>query len=184
MARRSRHKGLEAIEDAYDNATGSWTGWDWPHDPSPGEVTSGPGDIDDWTAWESARVAELRELPDHLTWERQQGWKDAPLYPAPYTNVRAREIAAAERKYGEAVQEAAEAAEEAAADALRAARRGDWDTAVREAKRASSIESDYGDDPTWGTFATIVEETAERQSGGRSRNPAEVRLLKTRCMRG
>lgn len=57
-------------------------------------------------------------------------------------------------------REAIETAERCGLAAVEAAERGDWDTALEEAREAQRAEAEFGDSPTWGPFARAVEESA------------------------
>lgn len=137
---------LRLIQEVYNAATGSWEGWDWPHDPG-GIVIDGPGPQDDWDAWERDRRKALAGEAD------EEGH--------PLTASHRRSIARAEREYGESVQDAAESAEEYATEALRFARKGEWGSALKAAREASRLEAEFGDDPTWGDLRRILEEAVE-----------------------
>ena len=51
---------LERILAAYRLTLGAWTGWTWPATPAGGDrLMVGPGAIEDWDAWEAARIAAL-----------------------------------------------------------------------------------------------------------------------------
>lgn len=47
-------------------------------------------------------------------------------------------------------------------EAIAAIRKGDMDEAVTQINRASDIESEYGDDPTWGPVAKMIKEMQTR----------------------
>ena len=108
---------LAAIRAAYRETLGVWTGWTWPATPAGGDrLMVGPGAIEDWDAWEAARIAAL-----------EAAGLDA---------VAAAATASWERDFGaECVSAALEAAECASA-ALEAAERGELRLALELAGEA------------------------------------------------
>ena len=108
---------LERILAAYQLTLGAWTGWTWPATPAGGDrLMVGPGAIEDWDAWEAARIAAL-----------EAAGLDA---------VAAAATASWERDFGaECVSAALEAAECASA-ALEAAERGELRSALELAGEA------------------------------------------------
>ena len=108
---------LERILAAYQLTLGVWTGWTWPATPAGGDrLMVGPGAIEDWDAWEAARIAAL-----------EAAGLDA---------VAAAATASWERDFGaECVSAALEAAECASA-ALEAAERGELRLALELAGEA------------------------------------------------
>ena len=147
-------KKLEAIEAAYEAATGNWTGLDWPHPEVVWETEDGdtveidaesyptlPADMDE------AIVEELKHYRDSIP---ESEWREA------WEAVRSGIVDAV--AYSEAVAGDAEAAEDAALRAVEHARKGEWDDAAAAAEEASRIESEYGDDPIWRNLRRALEE--------------------------
>lgn len=127
---------MDAIETAYATATGQWDGADWPHE---------------------------RTLPC-------SAYEHGQYHPCPGCKVARDEDGQSELCAGDNAAECqtcadaaadASAAEVEANFAIDAARAGNWDEAVERAVAASELESEYGDDPTWGDFRAAVEAAAE-----------------------
>ena len=137
----------------------SWAGWEWPHDPG-GIVQDGPGAVEDWDAWQAARQSDITRADAA---EAAEG--------TPYREARM-SIAAQEREYGEAAQDAAEAWRDCILAARRAVADGDAEAASEAVSAASAIESEYGDDPAtrWETERLGWPRDGERWVGP----PAEV----------
>ena len=49
-------------------------------------------------------------------------------------------------------------------EAIAAIRNGDMEEAVSQINRASDIESEYGDDPTWGLVVKMIEEMTAKST--------------------
>jgi len=132
-------KGL-VVRASLAERSGRWTGWDWRAHPG-GVALDGVGEQADWGSWHDDRYKELRF--DGASAE------DAAAQ------------AAAEGRYGMAVQASAEAAEEAGAACAAAASCGEWGLALHFADEARSAEEEWGDATVWGPFRDLVADLAE-----------------------
>jgi hypothetical protein len=62
--------------------------------------------------------------------------------------------------------DAAKLAEAYAHQALRSLREGDFAEAARLGSKAAETERDFGDDPTWGNFAKLLQDMAATKLTG------------------
>ena len=162
----------EEIQNAYDQATGNWSGCDWTTTHGSTEI-----DLDGEDYAEIRRVVE-RMKNDTATEEEIESLPKScsvhhvGLLSEDYSN----------EEYNDAIEEhgenwvadllsgadwlevceaSATAAEEAAAEAMKAVNEGRLIDALEAAERASSLESIYGDDPIWGAFSRSVAKMVE-----------------------
>lgn len=102
-------------------------------------------------------------------WPTDHGPSDLNLDEV--TPAQAREQAAKSRSLADDWESAAEwleqcaadaaEAEQYAAEAIQAARRGDFESAMDLANKAVRVETEYGDSPTWGTFASALQDIVD-----------------------
>ena len=106
---------MEEIARVYEEATGTWTGCDWP------TVFGGTGmNLQGWTAEKAAsQLLEATGAEDETEWQAAAKWL-------------------------EEVEKRAEQAEAEAALAVAAANAGAWDEAVEHARRAWALEFNTG----------------------------------------
>lgn len=127
---------MDDVTRAYEEATGTWTGCDWP------TVFGTAGlDLEGWTAAE-ARAHAMQVDPS-----QRQAWE------------------AAASCLGE-VERRAEGAEEAAKQAIVAAGAGEWEAAAEHARRAWSLEFATGrpfrrQAPTWKKLHAVLAAAAQ-----------------------
>lgn len=109
---------------------GGWHGWEWAHDPG-GPTSEGPGALNDWSAYEDERIADI-------------------VASGEFDRTKAEEIAADERAYGERCQEDAESALDRFKEVRTFLLAGDFEAALEAASAAAALERGYGDAPTYG----------------------------------
>lgn len=163
VAKTASEDPLEAAKKALSKADHTWTGWTWMHDPG-GETMEGPGPQANWDRWEVTRLRALALEADQDEFE-------------PSADLEAQ--AAAERAYGEACQEDAEEAQRHLDRCVQLCKRGDFEAALLEAKRAASIERKYGDDPTYSPLVKALEEVLDNldeMSNGRTASGRDKHL--------
>jgi hypothetical protein len=135
------------VFEAFNNRRDDWQGWQWTHSFG-GRAPEGECDYcETLPSWGSQIVIEpgdedLDETPNGTCEHYNQALDQA-------------------RKYRDACKEAAVSARHYACDASEKADEGEWESAVALANQAASLENYYGDSPTWGPFAKLVEELAE-----------------------
>lgn len=134
---------FDAAREALDAA--EWYGWDWNQDVGVDAhgapvYYDGPGErVEDWDAWEQARASELA---------------------AEHGQAVATEIAAAQRAYGESVQDDADEAEADRVAALECLACGDIDGALQRAESAANREREYGDAPVYDACVVALQALA------------------------
>lgn len=160
---------LDELERMVKQAASEWTGWDFPHDPG-GIVHEQSEVVSDWDSWEKERASDLRESLDLVD---EFGWDPDDVTKSAQREV-AGDVAAKEREFGEGIQLSARSAALSARAALRFARGGHWDKALEEAKEASDVEEEYGDNPTYGPILWFIEEAMEEEDddGEEHENPS------------
>lgn len=144
---------LDAIEEAYGAAAGEWTGCDWTAHHVAGQDEDGNDEVWDLDGETAEGVAAMIAAAE--------SGEDPPKHALDRGSLTRRQYIDAlhdAKGWLEDVESAAKAAEECAAEAISLARSGDLRGALVAAKEASSAESEYGDDPTWGDFRRAIEE--------------------------
>jgi hypothetical protein len=130
---------LAEILRAYDQATGCWTGCDWPT-----RFGTTEQDLNGCTPEEARRRAGAALEPEAADWEMAALWLAR-------------------------VQATAARAETEAALAVKAAQAGDWPEALAHARQAQALEFASGralwrdKPPTWGPFFRAVQAAASRE---------------------
>jgi len=160
---------VKEIRTAYEHASGGWTGCDWTTDHGATNLN-----LDGCDPADLRKAADLledgKDCPDDIP--QADSVEDLDLLPPDYTDA---EEAAAYRTrlqwwigdlrsgadWLDECSSYAEAAQDAADEAMEAIEEGRLDDAVTAARRASSLESEYGDDPNWGEFRRLIESAAE-----------------------
>lgn len=145
LAKQREAERLARVEAAYNEATGEWTGCSW---TAPHECGDAVVDADGLLGTEDAEqmVAELMEDSCRYRGATRAQW------------VEAHEDAIA---FAKKCSSRAAEAEERAAEALEAARNGNWVRALDLARQACSLESEHGDCPTWRAFRDAIEAEGE-----------------------
>jgi len=128
-----------SIQDAYDAAANTWTGWNWTQ--SFGQLADC-----DYCRGLSSCGGQIVVEPG-----------DDDLEPPHAACEHYRDALAKAGKYAAACLDAAAQAEEYAAYAMSLLRAGDRDAARVAIETACRIERDYGDCPTWGPVRDAIE---------------------------
>ncbi len=145
---------VDAAIAAYESASGEWEGLNWTQwigDPD-AQISAESYADTDWTdtdAVADVRADVRRKLAAIATEDEDVNDDDLG------------DIVTAIREYVEQVAADAEEAEREAAEAYDHLRAGRYAKALECAERASSLEHEYGDDPTWGRFLAAVEAVVE-----------------------
>lgn len=139
---------LETLAAAGQIISGAnWDGWDWPQQQGHCEcdndkngesiILDGPGELINWDTWGDDVLRQLET----------EGHDEDCAVSAMITG----------KHYGQKCERAATGALEAAERAVTALIDGNLAQALAEAREASSLEYDYGDDPTWGPLVVLLE---------------------------
>lgn len=168
---------ITAAREAYEEATGQWTGCDWATDhgatkldldgTTPEEARKSAakwatvvmagwiGGVSRWMRWPETPddcdldEADFRELVAAMgTLETENGAEAAQQLSADYDSAA---------EWLDECEGNAEAAEDEARQAIEALDADDLDEALFHAHRACRIEEEYGDCPTWRAFRAAME---------------------------
>lgn len=128
----TRDQFVDAVERAFSQACGGWTGCDWP-------TTFGVTGLDlcGMTSYQALLMARATAGTEAADWREAVRWLRL-------------------------VEADAESSEEAARRAVAAAARGDVTAAAREARTASDLEARYHPQLVWADLCEAIEAAAHR----------------------
>lgn len=138
------------IRDAYDAATGEWSGCDWAQHFAYQIPRSDEESEEEDRYIDADTLLTGDEDIDQLVSEHPDGESTRDAYTEALAYVRQ-------------CRDDAEAAEDEAAAAMEALKTGDLESAISHIQQASHLESEYGDDPTWSTLRKRIEALAEEK---------------------
>lgn len=149
---------IKEIQEAYDEASGNWAGCDWAEPRSCWVHPKGhilhDSQVDDRAIHEEDLVHVEIDLDGITAGEARERVRvhnaEADLWEEAAEWLGACEGAAAQ-------------AEEYALEAIEHAREGRWGKAIAQAEMACSVESEYGDCPTWRPFREALEEAFDTE---------------------
>lgn len=143
----------DAVEKAFEDADGEWTGLDWTSSHGVFQIDIDGMDADDLRS----AAKELRKdgETDHLYYKSFV--RDSVANDLPVNKERCADEMESAATFISDVETSAAQAQEWAEEAIKEFCKGNYKAALKAAEYACSLESEYGDCPTWRQLRDAIE---------------------------